>query len=34
MAANPGLDIVSQRAIFDDMPQLAAEPTNVTYEEV
>lgn len=34
MAANPGLDIVSLRAIMDDMHQLATEPTNVTYEEV
>jgi len=34
LAANPDLDMVSQRAILDEMQQLAAEPTNVTYEEV
>lgn len=34
MAANPQLDIVSLRAVLDEMHLLATEPTDVTYEEV
>jgi hypothetical protein len=33
MAANPQLDIVSLRAVLDEMHLLATEPTDVTYEE-
>jgi len=34
MAANPGLDIVSRRAILDAMQELATEPADVTYQEI
>ncbi len=34
LAANPQLDILSMRAILDEIHLRAAEPTNVTYEEV
>ena len=34
MAANPDLDIVSLRSVLDEMHGLAAEPTDVTYEDV
>jgi acetyl esterase/lipase len=34
MAANPGMDIETLRAILDVMHELAAEPTGVTYEEI
>jgi acetyl esterase/lipase len=34
MAANPGLDIVSRRAILDVMEELATEPADVTYQEI
>jgi acetyl esterase/lipase len=34
MAANPGLDIVSRRAILDEMHELATEPADVTYQEI
>ncbi len=34
MAANPGLDILSRRAILDVMQELASEPSDVTYHEI
>ncbi len=34
MAANPGLDILSRRAILDVMQELASEPADVTYQEI
>ncbi len=34
MAANPGLDIVSQRAILDELQELSTEPADVTYQEI
>jgi acetyl esterase/lipase len=34
MAANPGLDILSRRAILDVMQELASEPSDVTYQEI
>jgi acetyl esterase/lipase len=34
MAANPGLDILSLRAILDVMHELATEPADVTYQEI
>jgi hypothetical protein len=34
MAANPGLDILSRRAILDVMQELASEPANVSYQEI
>jgi acetyl esterase/lipase len=34
MAANPGLDIMSQRAILDELQELATEPADVTYQEI
>ena len=34
MAANPGLDIVSRRAVLDVMEELATEPPDVTYQEI
>jgi acetyl esterase/lipase len=34
MAANPGLDILSSRAILDVMQELATEPADVTYQEM
>jgi acetyl esterase/lipase len=34
MAADPGMDILSLRAILDVMHELAAEPADVTYQDV
>jgi acetyl esterase/lipase len=34
MDADPGLDILSRRAILDAMQELASEPTDVTYQEI
>jgi acetyl esterase/lipase len=34
MAANPGLDILSLRAILDVMHELATEPADVTYQDI
>jgi acetyl esterase/lipase len=33
MAANPGLDILTRRAMLDALQELASEPVDVTYEE-
>jgi monoterpene epsilon-lactone hydrolase len=34
MDANPGLDMVSRRAILDALQELASEPADVTYQEI
>lgn len=34
LAANPGMDLDSLRLLLEDLQSLAAEPTDVTYEEV
>jgi acetyl esterase/lipase len=34
MAANPGIDILSRRAMLDALQELASEPADVTYEEI
>jgi acetyl esterase/lipase len=34
MAANPGIDILSRRAMLDVMHELATEPADVSYQEI
>ncbi len=34
MAANPGIDILTRRAMLDALQELASEPVDVTYEEI
>jgi acetyl esterase/lipase len=34
MAANPGIDMLTRRAMLDALQELASEPVEVTYEEI